>query len=172
MKKDKLLNTILFLLALHLLYSNSVLLQSMVKNTSTITQIFSLLFGMSYSLMTVLIISVYPRWYVYSISAFLDGIAVLLKYFPFSDEKIFFVLSAIYFSLYTAFIVVISGMIARRQQIIQQISPSNGKPNIEELLQKRAKIKWALDRTKNEQAREQRLKELEDIDRIIKSIQN
>ncbi len=173
MKTQNFLSAILFLLALHLLYSNSLLLQEMVKSTTWTASAFGLLFGLSYSLMTVLIIRVYPRWYVFSLSALLDGIAVWLKYYPFTDQRTFFVLTAVYFSLYTAFIVVISGLIARRQQMFKSVSSgSNGKPNLNDLLEQRRKLKWAIPRTKDQQARQEKIRQLEQIEQLINALQN
>jgi len=173
MKTENLLNSILILLALHLLYSNSMLLQEMVKSANWTTQVLGLLFGMSYSLMTVLIIRIYPRWYVFSLSALLDGIAVWLKYYPFTDQRTFFVLTAVYFSLYTAFIVVISGLISRRQQMVKSVSQNgNGKTSLNDLLEQRRKLKWAIPRTKDEQARQEKIRQLEQIEQLINALQN
>jgi len=101
---------------MHLLYTNTILLLDLVSAGNLFEQALRILFALSYSLMTVLIIAVYPKWYVYSISAILDGFAVWLKYFEFSQESTFVVLASIYFALYTSYIVVISGQIAKQKE--------------------------------------------------------
>ena len=181
MKQDKLLTAILILLALHLLYSNSILLIDMVSAKTFLTKSMAVLFGLSYSLITVLVIAVFPRWYVFSVSAFLDGSAVFLKYFPFANDKIFFVLSAVYFATYTAFIVVISGMISKHGKKEKQVqiknltavkAGENGHIDIDKLLAEKKRLEWGLKRTKNEQARLEKMKQLEKINLLLNSIQN
>ncbi len=176
MKQDKFLKVILILLALHLLYSNSILLTEMVSAKTIITKLMAVLFGLSYSLITVLVIAVYPRWYVFSISALLDGTAVFLKYFPFANDKTFFVLSAVYFATYTAFIVVISGMISKQKENqevkVSQKQSANVDVEIETLLAEKKRLEWGLKRTKNEQARREKQRLIEIINEKIDKLSN
>ena len=171
MKTDKILRIILSILALHLLYSNSELLRLLVHSTNLKTQVFSLLFGLSYSLITVLIIAIYPRWYVFSVSATLDATAVFLKYYPFGNERLFFSLTAVYFALYTGYIVLISGVIARSERQKQTaLSNNNGKLDIEALLQRRNTLLRSIPRIKDTYTKQLKQRELEEVERLLESL--
>ena len=175
MKTQRILQIILTILALHLLYSNSALLRQLVHSQSTIATVFSVLFGLSYSLITVLIIAIYPRWYVFTVSGLLDSVAVLLKYYPFGNEQLFFVLTAIYFAVYTGYIVVISGIISRREnerQSAKTNASDNGHFDLDGLLQKRSTLLRSIPRIKDPYTKQLKQRELEEIEKVIKEVSN
>ncbi len=113
--KKNILTIILILLAIHLLYTNSILLMNFVEERSVIADALRILFAASYSIITVLIIRVYPVRYVFFISGILDGFSVAIKYMPVESNTLF-LLSALYFGIYTMFIVIVAGEITKKNE--------------------------------------------------------
>lgn len=131
MKSEKIIfNILLIFLAIHLIYSNNSLLLDMGKmidknqfinlglseSEATLkaipdmfTIISKLIFAISYSIITVTLIYLYPRIVLISLVALMDGFGIYLKYNI--NQDYFIELSAIYFGIYTAIIVITSGLI-------------------------------------------------------------
>jgi hypothetical protein len=101
----------MFMLALHLLYTNSDLLALLEPNK--VQHIWMRwVFAASYSLITVLILNAYPRLWLLLILASFDGFGVYLKYNVY--QTYFTPTAAVYFGLYTALIVISSGLASRK----------------------------------------------------------
>ena len=168
-RNQKLLRIILLLLALHLLYTNTVLLLTLVSGEAFwLWQALRVLFALSYSLMTVLVIAVYPRWYVYTLSAVLDGFAVWLKYYDFANPQMFTTLASVYFAFYTAFIVVIAGQISRRSTEAEPSAPSdNGQTELASLIAERKSLQRSLARLQDPVRRAEKEKRLAEIERLL-----
>jgi len=107
---------LLIFIALHLVFSNTDLLISAAEmalqsKLNGIEKAFRVIFSLSYSLITVLVIHLYPRmWMIILLSVF-DGFAVYLKYNVFQDN--FIVVTSIYFGLYTMVIILAGGLVRK-----------------------------------------------------------
>jgi len=172
--KKNILTIILILLAIHLLYTNSILLMNFTEERSTISDALRILFAASYSIITVLIIRVYPKRHVFIISGILDGFSVAIKYLP-GDNEVLLLLSALYFGIYTMFIVIIAGEITKNNEKISNVNEKKTKTfenkSYNELITKKVSIQNSLNRLKNENKREVKTKELEQINIALEKIQ-
>jgi len=117
--KKHILTILLSFLALHLLYSNVSLLVDLHKVIYDIAKLdlwqkaSKILFAFSYSIMTVIIITIYPKRWIILASGLLDGFAVYLKYNI--DQTNFLLIASLYFGIYTAFIVIVAGLISNKK---------------------------------------------------------
>ena len=120
MKRDLIINIILAILAVHLIYSNSSLLIDMhkiiyeVERLTVLQTVEKYLFALSYSLLTVLIIAVYPKAYLFALTGLFDGFGVYLRYNI--NQSNFLLLASIYFGVYTTLIVISTGLIAQTRE--------------------------------------------------------
>jgi hypothetical protein len=138
MKQNKILTIVLAILAIHLIYSNTSLLMDLHKMIYEVAELSSwqylskFIFAFSYSIITVLIIAIYPKLWIITITGLFDGFAVYLKY---NIEQAHFILTgAIYFGLYTMLIVVISGLVSAKilkEAETKQIPPGQKQANDE-----------------------------------------
>lgn len=113
----KIILIILILFGFHLLYSNTFLLieANLIQSgkfwttmPEYVQYIVTIFFAGSYSAITVLMLELYPRyWLVFSL-AILDLAGVFIKYMPI--QELFPILAAVYFAIYTGMIVVAIGM--------------------------------------------------------------
>ena len=169
MKTKQILNILLGLLGMHLLYSNTELLLQLVGSGSTWYNVLSrLVFALSYSAMTVLIIMIYPRWYVFTLSAMLDATAVWLKYFDFASRTTFVHYASLYFALYTAFVVIVSGLISKQLNDTDQTDTAS-KVDYSQLRQEKISIQRRLARLKDQQKRQAYLQRLQEIEKVLGS---
>ena len=180
----KTLTIILILLAVHLLYTNTNLLLVFVEQKTTLNDVLRLLFAGSYSAITVLILAIYPKRHVFLLSGLLDGTSVLLQYLPMQPHTQQS-LTAVYFSLYTMFIVIIAGEITKKNETKTTLNETENKKNeiktkengvsdyekkYNELLKKRTSIKNALNRIKNDEKRRLRRQELDEVEYQLKQL--
>ena len=97
---------IIAVLALHLLYTNTLLLASVNPTMTGYLFSFIILFASSYSSLTAIILDRIPNWWLFIVAAILDGLGVLFEYGNYNAEII-----SIYFSVYTALIVIAIGFL-------------------------------------------------------------
>jgi hypothetical protein len=110
--KQYLSYVLMLFLALHLLYTNSDLLGGLDAGSDRVGGMPArVAFAASYSLITVIVLAVYPRLWLVAVLAVFDGFGVYLKYNVF--QEYFTPIAALYFGLYTALIVVSSGLAVR-----------------------------------------------------------
>ena len=120
MKHSRYITAIVAILALHLVFVNTEILVKLIKvitdtNKLALSQSLSaVVFALSYSLITVLIITVYPRVWMFSLSALFDGFAVYLNY---AVPHWFATAAAAYLGLYTTLIIVATGFIERKTTV-------------------------------------------------------
>lgn len=110
-KKEKRLTLILVAaLAIHLLYSNADLIRSALELSNVESVLYSeYVFAASYSILTVVLISLYPARWLIIIVSLLDGFGIYLKYNV--HQAYFIEIVSVYFGLYTMVIVFSSGLI-------------------------------------------------------------
>jgi len=116
--KNKILTIILILLALHLIFSNTSLLvdmQEMINKSDLNNWQYALriAFALSYSILTVLILTIYPKIWIVTITGLLDGFSVYLKYNI--NQPYFLLIGAIFFGVYTFVIVLTAGIISAKK---------------------------------------------------------
>lgn len=171
--KKNILTIILVLLAIHLLYTNSILLLNFVEEKNFISDAFRVIFAASYSIITVLIIRVFPVRYVFFISGLLDGFSVAIKYIPIENNTTI-ILTALYFGLYTMFIVIVSGEITKKNEDKTKKNDVQTKTTDEILKQKRLNeiallrnkkraLQNGINRMNNEKEKTIRQKKLDEI---------
>ncbi len=190
--KRKILTILLSFLALHLLYSNVSLLidlHKVIHNIDKLDQgetISKIFFAFSYSIMTVIIITIYPKRWIILSSGILDGFAVYLKYNI--NQPNFMLIASVYFGLYTAFIVIVSGLISEKQNEKKQnkipffdnlennIIPKILNPEIEakknELQAKKRSLINSINATKDELKKKQKQNELQQIENKLNEFIN
>lgn len=157
----KTLTIILILLAIHLLYTNSILLLRFVEHKTAINEIMRVIFAGSYSIITVLILSIYPKRYVFILAGLLDGFSVALSY----D----FNTIALFFGIYTAFIVIIAGEIKRKNELKTTSKENQNEPKedktkiIEDLRSKKRALQNSINRLKNQDEKITKQNELNQI---------
>jgi hypothetical protein len=124
-------------------------------------------FALSYSVMTVLILGAYPKLTVIILAAIFDGISVFLNYNIYLPN--FLQIAAIYFGLYTAFVSLIAGIIARSElkKRRQKNEPNEPKNEINELQRRKISLQNSLNRLKCPIKREHKQKELNEITQKI-----
>ena len=178
MKKEKIfINILLSFLALHLIYSNSDLLiasQEMINDTNlSITEIITkIVFAVSYSILTVTLLYLYPKMWLIVIVAILDGYGIYLKYNVNQANFIFFV--SLYFGLYTCIIVISAGLIQKCKKADKSELKSDVSENKSEQSENKAALKIELksltnriNATKNEEKRSLLIAQKEDIIKIL-----
>jgi hypothetical protein len=172
MKKSTLV--ILVLLAVHLLYTNTNLLLKLTEAQTTINEILRFVFAGSYSAITVLILSIYPKRHVFVISGLLDGLSVTLNYIPLPVQHIHLIIG-LFFGIYTSFIAIIIGEIKlseKNKQNEKQTTENkiilNNEKN--ELLNKKRSIQNALNRIKNEEKKRLKKQELVEVEYQLKEL--
>lgn len=152
MKSEKIIfNVLLIFLAIHLIYSNYSLLLDISKmidinqftsiglsdseanlkaKPDLFTMISKLIFAISYSIITVTLIYLYPRIILIFLVALMDGIGIYLKYNIYQDY--FIQLTAVYFGLYTALIVITSGLIRIYEKRLENLVINTNDISIDE----------------------------------------
>jgi len=111
---DKYVGILMAFLVLHLVYSNSDLLITVAEmvlgsKLNGLQTVLRYAFAFSYSIITVIIMYLYPRfWLILTLSIF-DGFAVYLKYNV--NQAYFITVTAVYFGLYTMLIVIAVGLV-------------------------------------------------------------
>lgn len=108
-----LIRTLIVSVAVHLLYTNANLL--LVSATGKPIG-FIIIFALSYSIMTALLLELYPRITAIVFVALLDGAGVFIEKSP--HELNIQLLTAIYFAVYTFYIILVVGLISKmRKQV-------------------------------------------------------
>lgn len=101
-------------LAVHLVYSNADLINSILKMSNVESLNYSqYIFAASYSLLTITIMTLYPKLWLICLVAALDGFGIYLKYNV--HQSYFVEIGAVYYGIYTAIIVISSGLISINQ---------------------------------------------------------
>lgn|GEM_PF-3751410 len=201
MKTSKIIfNVLLAGLAIHLFYSNTDLLVSAQKliletNLNFYEKLWKAIFALSYSVITITILYLYPKMWLIVWVAFLDGFGIYLKYNVYQNYYILF--TSVYFGLYTFTIVVSSGLIRSKQLINNELNTYNhtkfvnNSVNIENeikeivneknetnneilirLKKQKIKVQNSINRLRNEQTKNERKNELKKIEKEILSIEN
>jgi len=121
MKQQHIDRLIIAVLALHLLYTNTLLLEAL--NPSMIGWLFTfvILFATSYASLTAVILDRIPNWWLFIIAAVLDGFGVWLEYSHAQNIWI-----AFYFALYTGLIVIAIGFMKlstkKENELVNQLA--------------------------------------------------
>jgi len=181
MKRTDYITAIIIILALHLLFVNTEIIIKLLKAISGSSHLSILqtsgavIFALSYSLITVLIIKVYPNPLVFSLTALFDGFAVYLNYFI---PSFFHIGASLYLGVYTSLIIIATGLLERKenqknelQAKIEQETKQKQKL-IQELQDKRKRLQLAYNRTQNPDKKEQTKKKLLEIDNQLTLLTN
>jgi len=175
MKTKDYTTAIVILLALHLLFVNTdiiiKLLKALAGELNLLQKSGALLFALSYSLITVLIIKVYPRLWMFGLTAVFDGFAVYLNY---GNKPYFTEAAAVYLGLYTTLIILATGFIERSQKQNRKETELNQsrKELIRRLTEERRSIQQSLRRLTDPDRRQERLNQLQQIENQLKQLQN
>lgn len=168
MKKKKYLVIIMSFLAIHLIYSNASLLidlHKIIKDVSELTKMeyaLRLVFAFSYSIITVLIIAIYPSKIILLFTSLFDGFAVYLKYNV--NQNDFVLIASLYFGLYTMLIVIISGIVVSRG------NANSENIDIDKLKKKEISLKRSLNALKDEEKKHQKQLELQAVQHQLMKI--
>ena len=166
------LTAIIVLLAMHLLFVNTEIISKLLKALNglqrlpLVQSLGAALFALSYSLITVLILKVYPRLWLFLLTASFDGFAVYLNY---TYKPWFSLAAAVYLGFYTTLIIVATGLIERERVKNEEITGSY-EILTANLKRQRQSIRNALNRTKDQTKRERLQIELQRIDDQLASL--
>jgi uncharacterized membrane protein len=146
MKKIKITDMILVGIAAHLMYSNSMLLidrEILVKGSISFFEIaIMILFASSYSVVTALSLRKLRKLIFVLFFALLDGIAVYLRINVY--QEYFVIIVAIFFAVYTFYIILIAYILERQENNIKKKEPeSKQEPEIKNIESKILKLKEA-----------------------------
>ena len=181
MKHKDYIVLIVAILALHLVFVNSDIIIKLLKSITSTSKLSFLqisgavIFALSYSLITVLIISVYPKVWMFGLSALFDGFAVFLNY---STVPWFSLAAAIYLGIYTTLIIVATGFIERnffKQEQESNLLEEQKKiieQTISRLSQEKKRLQLSYNRTQDQNKREQTKNKLLQLENKINQLQN
>jgi len=169
------------ILSLHLLYSNTMLLLHHYELTNNATagnleSIFRILFSLSYSSITAIILTIYPRTAIFIIIAIIDGFGVTLKYIQIKNDFVFTNLSAIYFGVYTMLIIIVAGLIQKsdNQPLIAEKSEIKTeqseieKLNMSEIMDKKMRLQKRKNATRDESKKSEIQNSISELESEIK----
>jgi len=174
MKNTRNIVIIIAILAVHLVFVNTEILIKLIKiitaaDKTTLGQNFSAaVFALSYSLITVLIITVYPRVWMFFLSALFDGFAVYLNY---AVPTWFATAAAAYLGLYTTLIIIATGFI-ERQTTIEQEQALFKTRLINYLTEEKRSLQQAIRRIKDPQQKQSKQNRLQQIENQLELIRN
>jgi len=166
----KLLRIAFYGLVLHLLFANTSLLIDLHKVIDDVNELTNIeyaskfIYSLTYSVITILLLSIYPKMIIVIATAFFDGFAVYLKYNI--DHPEFLTTASVFYGLYTLLIVIISGYVAakyisqQQQQPICQVEEDNSKKDLDKKVKS---LQNSINATKNEEKKQQKIAELEKI---------
>jgi len=174
--KKNLIIILTITLSFHLLYSNFMLLHEqfiIIKGITPnlIETIIRLLFALSYSIITAIILNLIPKPFIFVTVGLIDGFGVTLKYLPIQENTNFLILLSIYFGIYTTVIIIVAGLI-QKKRTTNEINKEKTKPktiNLSKLYDKKISLQNSINRLKNENKRKEKQKELEEITNLIKN---
>jgi len=179
--KRKLIIILSVILSLHLLYSNTMLMlhHFQIENNATagtLDTIFRILFALSYSSVTAIIIGLFPKPVIFITISIIDGFGVGLKYFEIENNTVFTNLAAVYFGVYTMFLIVVTGLIQKSNNQPLQIEKNeteNKKNEIEtltvnEIEERKYRLQKKLNPTKDENKRAEIESEMNQLEIEIK----
>lgn len=175
---DNLIKTLSYPLAIHLLYTNTMLLLQhfSIYNSGEIAGAmeisFRIIFALSYSWLTIVVLNKYPKILVFSVLAGIDGFAVFLKYRIFADKFAFANSVSLYFAFYTAIIIIVSGLIIRQTNNSKSVALSEKSEfknaNYASLLDRRKKLQNRINATRNDERKNSLQSELASLESEIK----
>ena len=176
-RDGNLLKILSYPLGVHLLYTNTMLLiqHYAVYYGSTATAIdvvFRIIFAMSYSWLTIIVLNKYPKIVVFSILAAVDGTGVMLKYIIFANKTQFANMVAIYFSVYTALIIVVSGLIIKTVTNSKPVATSETKSEVisnteTDIIAKKRSLQNRINATRDAERKKALQSELESLELIV-----
>ena len=168
MKRIDYIATIIIILALHLLFVNSEIIIKLLDKLSGTLRLWqktgAILFALSYSLITVLIIKVYPQVWMFGLTALFDGFAVYLNY---AMPGYFALAAAIYLGIYTSLIIIATGFLER-----QTTTDQTQTELIRKLTKQKQSLQQAIRRLKDENQKQEKLKQLKHIQDQLQALTN
>jgi len=176
MKKEHIILILMGLIATHLLFSNTELLIKLMQiniegEISIVSYTFAIIFALGYSLITAIIIKIYPKIILFVLIGILDSSGVYLFWSNIENEQFFTIASSIYFAIYTLLIIIISGLISKDIETNKtdkdETKTKLKQQNLATLYDNKNRIIKGLNSAKNPEIIEQKKTQLQKINKQI-----